>query len=166
MSIFKKIRILILVVLIILVSGFSKEIFAAGSLPAAGSAIGGNIILNDLSGKTVDLSAYKGKPMILFFWTTWCPYCRKEIKILNQMYPQLKKEGINVFAVNVGESKYAVQNFFVKALLSFEVLLDKDGEAADKYNIMGVPTYIFIDKSGHLNSRNILPVDYKKLLLN
>lgn len=152
MPFFRKSRIIILVVLIFLVLGFSKEIFAA------------DIILNDLSGKTVNLSVYKGKPMILFFWTTWCRFCRSEIKTLNQMYPQLKKEGINIFAVNIGEPKYTVQNFFMKNLLSFDVLLDQDGDAADKYNILGVPTYIFIDKSGQISTEHALPVDYKKLL--
>lgn len=164
MPFFRKSKIIIPVVLIFLVLGFSKEIFSAGSIPAAGSATGDNIILNDLSGKTVNLSVYKGKPMILFFWTTWCRFCRSEIKTLNQMYPQLKKEGINIFAVNIRESKYTVQNFFVKNMPSFEVLLDQDGDAADKYNVMGVPTYIFIDKSGHINTEHALPVNYKKLL--
>lgn len=154
MRLFKKGSILASAILILLVLGFAKEARAA------------DVILNDLKGKAVNISSYLGKPTILFFWTTWCPYCRKEIKALNQMYPQLKKEGITVFAVNIGESEYTVQRFFMSNALSFGVLLDKDAVAADKYGVVGVPTYVFMDKSGHVTSdQHVLPTDYKKFLL-
>lgn len=154
MRFFKKSRIAVLAVLILLVLGFSNE------------APAGDIILNDLNGKTVNLSSYSGKPTILFFWTTWCPYCRKEIKTLSQLYPQMKKEGITVFAVNIGEPDYKVQRFFMSYALGFRVLLDRGALAADKYNVIGVPTYIFMDKSGRVISvAHALPLDYKKLLL-
>lgn len=124
-----------------------------------------DIILNDLNGKTVNLSSAIGKPVILFFWTTWCPYCRQEMKILNQMYPQMKKEGITVFAVNIGESAYTVEKFFLSHPVGFKVLLDINGAAADKYNVIGVPTFIFMNKSGCvISDEHTLPVDYKKLL--
>jgi len=139
--------------LIFLVLGFSNK------------ATAGDLILNDLSGKKVNLSSSSGKPTILFFWTTWCPYCRKEIKTLNQMYPQMKKEGITVFAVNIGEPDDKVQRFFMSNALTFGVLLDQAGTAADKYNVIGVPTYVFMDKSGRVISQaHALPLDYKKLL--
>ncbi len=154
MGFFKKRRILAWIILIFLVLGFSK------------AACAGDIILNDLDGKAVNLSSYNGKPTILFFWTTWCRFCRNEIKTLNQMYPQMKKEGINVFAVNIGESNYTVQRFFMSYALTFRALLDKDGLAADKYNVIGVPTYVFMDKSGRvISDAHALPLDYKKLLL-
>lgn len=153
MRFFKKSRILALIILIFLVLVFSNK------------ASAGDIVLNDLNGKTVNLSSYNGKPTILFFWTTWCPYCRKEIKTLNQLYPQMKKEGITVFAVNIGEPDYKVQRFFMSNALTFGVLLDRDGMAADKYNVVGVPTYVFMDKSGHvISDQHALPLDYKKLL--
>ncbi|MDD5466010.1 MAG: redoxin domain-containing protein [Candidatus Omnitrophica bacterium] len=154
MGFFKKSRILAGFILIFLVLGFSNKASAA------------DIILSDLNGKAVNLSNYNGKPTILFFWTTWCRFCRNEIKTLNQMYPQMKKEGINVFAVNIGESSYTVQRFFMSYALAFRVLLDKDGLAADKYNVIGVPTYIFMDKTGRvISDAHALPLGYKKLLL-
>lgn len=152
MQFLKNKRILVLLVLSFLFLSFSKESLAE------------DIILNDLNGKAVNLSSYKGKPLILFFWTTWCPYCRKEIKALNQMYIQMKQEGITVFAVDIGESSYAVQKFLKNNTLDFGVLLDQDGALANNYNVMGVPAYVFMDKSGKINSEHSLPVDYKKLL--
>ena len=147
-----RLSILASAILIFLVLGFSKAVSA------------GDIILNDLNGKTVNLSGYKEKPMVLFFWTTWCPHCRKEIKALNQKYIQMEKEGIIVFAVNIGEPDYTVERFLMKDALGFKVLLDKDGAAANKYNVIGVPTYIFLDKAGEvISDGHVLPDDYGRL---
>lgn len=154
MRIIAKSRILLPAILIFLVLGFSKS-------PAAE-----DIILKDLNGSSVNISGYKGRPVIIFFWTTWCHFCRDEIKALNRKYNQIEKEGITVFAINVSEPEYKVQRFFKDYALNFKVLLDKDGLAADRYDIIGVPTYIFLNKSGRvISSENRLPADYKSLLL-
>jgi peroxiredoxin len=153
MHIFRKFRTLLLLVLIWLVLGFAKE------------ALAGNIILNDLGGRAVDISSYKGKPVILFFWTTWCPYCRAELKILNQQYSVISREGIVILGVNISESENKVQRFFKGYPLNFKILLDKDGLLADKYDLLGVPTYVFLDKTGQLISQeHSLPGNYKNLL--
>lgn len=153
MRIFRKFRMLLLMAVIFLVLGFSK------------GALAGDIILNDLGGQAVNLSSYQGKPVILFFWTSWCPYCRQEIKVLNQRYAQMKKEGLVVFGINVGESGYKVQRFFKDYVLHFGILLDRDGAVADNYDVIGVPTYVFLDKTGKIISQHhSLPGNYKSLL--
>jgi len=145
----------LLTVLILLVFGFTNLIFAQ------------DIILKDLESQPVNLSRYKGNPTILFFWTTWCPYCRKEIKALNQMYPQLKKEGIALFGVDIGELDYKVTRFIQDNAISFRVLLDRNSAAAYDYEVIGVPTYILLDKDGRvIMQSNSLPADYKNLLKN
>ncbi|MCX5698597.1 MAG: TlpA disulfide reductase family protein [Candidatus Omnitrophica bacterium] len=150
---FRKFRMLLLMALISLALGFGK------------GALANDIILNDLGGRAVNLSSSKGKPVILFFWTTWCPYCRQEIKVLNQRYAQIEKEGIVIFGVNVSEPDYKVQKFFKGYQLNFKILLDQAGLLADKYNLMGVPTYVFLDKTGQVISQvHSLPNNYKSLL--
>lgn len=132
----------------------------------ANTAFCGDLILNDLKSKPVNLSSLQGKPSILFFWTTWCPYCRAELRALNKMSPQMEKEGVAVFAVNVGEAGYKVERFLKDYEINIRVLLDKDGRAAEKYEIMGVPTYIFLNKNGQVASlEHSMPADYKSLLL-
>ena len=150
---FRKFRTLLLIILVTLVLSSGKI------------ALADDIILNDLGGQAVNLSGYKGKPVILFFWTTWCPYCRVELKKLNQQYSsQMAKEGITVLGINVSESENKVRRFFKGYPLNFRILLDKDGLLADKYGLMGVPTYIFLDKSGQVISQaQNLPVNYKSL---
>jgi peroxiredoxin len=151
---FIKFKVLLLLVLIWLVLGFGKGVLA------------GEIILNDLSGQAVNLPSYKGKPVILFFWTTWCPYCRQELKILNQRYSVMAKEGIEILGVNVSESENKVQRFLKDYQLNFKILLDKAGLLADQYDLRGVPTYVFLDKSGKVISQaHSLPENYKILLL-
>jgi len=124
-----------------------------------------DIILNDLNNNPVNISSFKGKPVILFFWTTWCPYCRKEIKELNKIYDQAKSEGINIIGVNIGESNYKVERFFKNYALKLKILLDKEGLLADNYGVIGVPTYIFLDKGGKVvSTEHTLPAYYKDLL--
>ncbi|MDD5561914.1 MAG: TlpA disulfide reductase family protein [Candidatus Omnitrophica bacterium] len=146
--------VIFLTLALILVSGFIS------------TASAGDIILNDLESKPVNLSKLAGKPSILFFWTTWCPYCRTELKSLDKMYSQMGKEGLAVFAVNVGEPAVKVERFLKDHALSIRVLLDRDGQAAENYEILGIPTYIFINKEGRVVSvEHSLPADYRDLLL-
>ena len=78
----------------------------------------------------------------------------------------MEKEGVAVFAVNVGEAGYKVERFLKDYALNLRILLDKDGQAAEQYEIVGVPTYIFINKSGKVVSlEHSMPADYKSLLL-
>ncbi len=124
------------------------------------------IILIDLEGAPVNLSRYIGKPVILFFWTTWCPYCRDELKILNRQAALMAKEGIVVIGVNLSESQSKVQRFFKGYWLNFKMLLDKNGLLADKYDLMGVPTYVFLNKEGkEISQAHSFPLNYRDLLL-
>jgi peroxiredoxin len=124
--------------------------------------------LLDLNNNTITLSAYRDKqPVLLFFWTTWCPFCRKELKTLNDRYPQLVKEGWELLSIDVGEPAYKVDNAIKRYSLNFKVLLDKDTTVAGSYNILGVPTYVIINKKGHVVFKDhYFPQDtYKYLIL-
>jgi len=123
-------------------------------------------VLKDLKDQPVELASYKGKPVILFFWTTWCPYCREELKGLNLLAGQLAREGIVVLGVNVNEPDYKVKNFFKGYQLNFRMLLDNGGLLADQYDLVGVPTYVLLDKQLRVVARpHSFPDNYKNLLL-
>lgn len=110
--------------------------------------------LQDLSQKPYALASYKDKrqPVILFFWTTWCPYCREELKILKEKYAQLAVDGWELFAVNVGESANKVDAFVKNYSLPFKVLLDKSTSVVKSFGVRGVPTYVFIDRDGRVKA--------------
>ncbi|MFH0855360.1 MAG: TlpA disulfide reductase family protein [Candidatus Omnitrophota bacterium] len=133
---------------------------------AAGLKAAPGFQLKDLNGRTVSLSDYKDKKaVILFFWTTWCPYCREELRLLNREYVELAKDSIEVLAINAGEPKYKVGNYLQARNLSLEVLLDTEGFVAQAYDIMGVPTYFMVNKSGEIvSTANRFPKEAVKAL--
>lgn len=123
--------------------------------------------LKDLNNNEISLSNYRDKqPVLLFFWATWCPYCRRELKVLNSRYALLTKEGWVVLAIDVGEPAYRVNNFIKNYALTFPVLLDKDTAIAELYDILGIPTYVVIDKEGDIVFKdNYFPQKYNELIL-
>ncbi|MBP7215966.1 MAG: TlpA family protein disulfide reductase [Candidatus Omnitrophica bacterium] len=123
--------------------------------------------LQDTRQDNVTLSEYKNKnPVLLFFWTTWCPFCQKEIRNLNSQYGSLVKDGFEVIAINVGERADVVESFISSFYLSFRVLLDKDTAVATQYGILGVPTYVLVDKEGKIIFKdNYFPQEEYKALI-
>jgi len=157
-------KIFLIVLPLILVQNF---LFAAQPLRNETSEMASNFTLLDLENKQFSLSDFKGKPVILFFWTTWCPYCRKELKQLNTMHAQFLRDGVELVAINVEEPVDKVQRFIGSYPFSFRVLLDTDGKVAGAYGILGVPTYNLINKEGRiLFNNNYFPrKEYQNLIL-
>lgn len=105
--------------------------------------------LQDLGQKVFSLSSYRNKqPVFLFFWTTWCPFCRRGLRDLNDSYPELAQKGWEVLAIDTGEPAEKVKRFADSYSLKFNVLLDQDLTVANAYDVLGVPTYVLIDKGG------------------
>jgi len=147
-------------------------IFAQNSLFAAAPALENksgesavDFTLLDLDNKAISLSDFKGKPRILFFWTTWCPYCRGELKQLNALRVELAKSNTEVLAINIEEPAEKVRRFMENSPVYYKVLLDMDAAVSEDYGVRGVPTYIFIDKEGHLaaTSHYFSPSMYKNI---
>ncbi len=136
--------------------------------PAAAGAGGPapDFQLQNLDGQIISLSEFRGKPVLINFWATWCPSCQKELSVLNNMYAGLVKEGIEVFAINVGEFPDTVENFIESYSLAYRVLLDKDTFVARAFQT-GVPSYVLIDKKGQVVFRDdYFPYgNYKDLIL-
>lgn len=124
---------------------FAQAAFSEEKTPAP------DFTLRDLSQKSFTLGNYKDKQaVLLFFWTTWCPFCRTELKILKERYPELAKEGLELGAINAGESASKVENFAKSYNLPFRVLLDTDTSVSGDFGILGIPTYILVDKEGYV----------------
>jgi peroxiredoxin len=113
------------------------------------NAVAGNIQLRDLSGKTYELSAYRNKqPVLLFFWTTWCPFCLQSLQRLNRDYVNLEKDGIVLLGINAGEHPSVVERLVRNYQITYKILLDTESTATDTYRVLGVPTFVLIDKKG------------------
>ena len=136
--------------------------------PQASSAkMAPDFTLYDIYQNPYVLSSYKDKqPVLLLFWATWCPFCRKELKVLNGMYSSLAADEIEVLSINVGEEPGTVEDFVKNYNLVYRVLLDRDNRVAGLYGLIGIPTYVLINKKGEIVFKdNYAPtLEYKDLL--
>lgn len=105
-------------------------------------------ILENLQGDNASLEDYRGKDILINFWTTWCPFCVKEMPDLDKLYINNKDDDFVVLAINVAEKRNTAKEFVDKGGYSFPVLLDYDGEIAMTYRAMALPTTVMIDKEG------------------
>lgn len=105
--------------------------------------------LPGLDGKEYTLSDFRGQPVVLFFFTTWCPYCAKELPLLEKLYKEYReKASFVVLGINLQEPETLVRKFTEEVGISFPVLLDAKGETASLYRILGLPTLFFVDPQG------------------
>ena len=100
-------------------------------------------------GETIRLSDFKGTPVIVNFWATWCGPCRAEFPDFQQAAvdnaDQLVIIGVNNTSVDQAE---LVPGFLEEFGITFPIVLDEDGSTVKAYRILGLPTTIFIDSSG------------------
>lgn len=100
----------------------------------------------DMHGKLVNLSQFKGKVVVLYFWKSSC--CGDILKMLQPFQSESKDKGLAVVAVNVGDSKAAVESYAKDYSLTFSMLRDEDSKIFRKYNLFGFPTIFILDKNG------------------
>lgn len=94
-------------------------------------------------------------PVLINFWYTGCPPCRKEMPYLQQIYDERQSSELVVLAINVSESASTVNEFYQDNNLSLPVVLDTSGAVAQRYNIQFFPTTFFIDKDGIIQEKVI-----------
>jgi peroxiredoxin len=106
--------------------------------------------LKNLDGETVSLSDYRGSPVMLNFWASWCGPCRSEMPYFQQVYEDTEWQAANlvILAVNIGESPSVVGGFTEDNGFTFPVLLDMTGAVAEMYNVRSIPATFFIDERG------------------
>lgn len=122
--------------------------------------------LTNLKGEKVKLSDFRGKPVFLNFWATWCPPCRAEMPLIQKLHQQKK---IQVLTVNIQEDQQTIEKFLKKNHYTFPVLLDKQGKVANQYWIQGIPTTFIIDRQGIIQAvwiGALEPETLKELLKN
>jgi len=106
-------------------------------------------------GETYRLSDYRGKYVLLNFWATWCPPCRKEIPSMERMWHKVKDKNLVILAVNVGEDADTIFRFSASYPMSFPALLDLDGKIIESYPVRGLPTSYIINPEGLVTHRAV-----------
>ncbi|WP_240375654.1 thiol-disulfide oxidoreductase ResA [Bacillus piscicola] len=107
-----------------------------------------NFRLETLEGETVELENYRGQGVFLNFWGTYCPPCEEEMPYMENQYAEFQDKGVEILAVNVGESKLAVERFVNRHKLTFPVPMDENKAVLDRYGIGPLPTTFLINENG------------------
>jgi peroxiredoxin len=112
-----------------------------------------NFALKDMRGKTVKLTDFKGKAVVLNFWATWCGPCKKEIPDLISLYNEYKKKGVVILGIALDDKGVEVVKPFVERnKISYPVLIG-GGEVVEAYGgFSAIPTTFFIDKNGMIQN--------------
>lgn len=110
-----------------------------------------NFTIEDMEGNIVSLDDFKGKPVFINFWASWCGPCRDEMPFIDEAY-QKYKDQIGFLMINEIETEKkklsSVESFMQEFNLSFPVLLDRQSKVADLYKVYGYPTSYFINSNG------------------
>ncbi len=125
------------------------------ALPEPATAPG--FSLEDIDGKKFSLKDYRGKVVLLNFWATWCPPCRREMPSMERLHQKFKNRDFVVLALNQMEDGDQVFTFVgdLGVDLTFPILFDKDSSVSRAYGVMGLPTTYLIDKKGNVRFRAI-----------
>jgi len=98
---------------------------------------------------------FAGRIVAIRFWADWCPFCESEMQAIEPAYRAYREQGLVILAVNVRQDRATAQAFVDKLNISYDTLLDTEGEVARAYGVLGLPTTFIIDRDGRLHSRII-----------
>lgn len=118
--------------------------------------------LTDLDGQRVSLSSFRGKPVLLNFWASWCPPCRKEMPELQKFHERYGDQ-ITLIGVNWGENARTVKEFLESFGVRYLNLLDERGTAFVLYRLTGIPESFFIDPEGYIRGVWIGPLTAEEI---
>ncbi len=110
--------------------------------------------LNDLQGKPWHLRDLQGKVVLVNFWATWCPPCRKEMPDLQALYDKYKDQGFVVLSIS-DEDAAKVAPFIDERKISYPVLLDPGRKVNELYQVEGIPKSFVYDREGKLAAQSI-----------
>jgi thiol-disulfide isomerase/thioredoxin len=127
--------------------------------------------LEDMQGKTVNLSDFRGKPVLIDFWATWCPPCRAAIPGIEKLHQAYSGKGLVVLGISLDQGGWdSVKEFMHEYRISYTVLKGTDDVVAS-YQVRTIPMMVLLDKNGKIVKRYLgfgseddLESDIKSLL--
>lgn len=122
----------------------------AGNKPVT---TGNDFTLNSLDGEEYTLSKLKGKVIIVDFWATWCPPCRREVPHLVSFYEKYRDKGLIILGVSA-EERQTLEAFRKENNVNYPILLGNN-EVFQRFGVRSIPHTLFIDKKGNVRKTQI-----------
>ena len=116
-----------------------------------------DFILEDMDGKKRRFSDLRGKVVLVNFWATWCPPCRREMPSIERLSHALKGTDFEILAVNVAENLDTVFSFTgtLDPVPTFPIVFDTDSSVLKAWPVIGLPTTFILDKQGRIVYRAV-----------
>ena len=107
----------------------------------------------------ISMAALEGKTVYVDFWASWCGPCLKSLPLYNEMYHKYKNQGFEIIAINVDNPVEDGLDFLIDTPLDFLIPSDPDGETAELFKVIGMPTSYLVTPKGkvelvHMGFRN------------
>ncbi|MGE5093999.1 MAG: TlpA family protein disulfide reductase [Betaproteobacteria bacterium] len=121
-----------------------------------------DLLLDSAAGGTTRLSKLKGRVVVVNFWATWCPPCRREMPSLERLNRIMKGERFAIVGIDAGEEMDGVLRFrtTIDPAPTFELYLDPDGEALKAFGVNGLPTTYVLDPEGRIAYKALGPREF------
>jgi len=110
--------------------------------------------LTDMQGKSWTLRSLQGKVVLVNFWATWCPPCRKEMPDLDALYRRFKDQGLVILSISDEEAD-KVKSYLAEKPVTYPILLDPGRKVNDLFRINGIPKSFVYDRNGRLVAQSI-----------
>ena len=121
---------------------------------------GPDFTLEDLAGQQVSLSGYRGRPVLVNFFATWCGPCAKELPVIQAAAEREQATGLTALLIDVQEDRATVQRFASRLRLTSPILLDTTADIFyDKYRVPGLPATYFLDREGVVRVRVVTALE-------
>ncbi len=155
------IGIVILIAVVITINGRKHRTPNATS--ASNRPVAPEFSLPDLNGQTLNLSAYKGKVVLVDFWATWCAPCRKEIPRFVELQKQYGDQGFQIVGISMDDSAGPVKDFYKEFNLNYPVVMG-DEKTSDAYGgVLGLPVNIVVGRDGRIYAKHAGLIDLQAL---
>lgn len=132
---------------------------ANGGLPKVDQPAPDFTALDVTTGKLVHLSDFRGHPVWINFWGSWCPPCRAEAPDIEQAYQEVQPKGVVLLAISVREPPADAEHYAQINHLTYTILSDPAQQGTAAYPVNNFPTHFFIDSHGIIRAEVLSNLD-------